>query len=397
MLRSLALIVVCWLAAALPAFAAKEDAVCVQSFLINANFLDGTADGALGPKSLKAAEAFLERTGLSGSLPALSNETAPQWCQFLNSGQAQDQIELASLTLYDIAIEGDLPAIDDGTGPLPFDFSPYKLTAKYDGVACSYAMTAMFADGNSHVFVTGDLQFADGGRVSFTNTAWTTGGMSSPETFNRANIAITDDTKLVGTMPVFHLFAQEGYPVPSAEIVTLKPEGSQLSDQLPQGNVGFAIGSDKGEMKLRCKSPDGPVKIAFDFSPYKLSTSYEGYQCNAQIVSRFEDSGVEDPSGTVVFKIDGKGKINVDFGQWMTRGPISSFKEANLALTKDRRLVGIMDVYAEFPDPDPHPPVTISLDGSEGQLDEALKGTAKMKINQNTLALFNINICRPPA
>ena len=396
MLRRLALVTLLWLAAALPALAAKDDAICVQAFLIDSNFLSGTADGSLGPKSLKAAGAFLERTGLGGTLPALSEETAPQWCQFLSSGEAEEQIQLASLTLYDIAID-ELPPIDDGTGPMLFDFAKYKLTNKFDGVACTYAMKAIFADGNSHMFVSGSLEFADGGHVTFTDSQWMTGGLASPEALNRANLAITAKEELVGTMPVFHLFAQEGSAPPQAQIVVLEPKGSELTGEAPQGKVAFDIGTDRGEMSLRCKGLNGPVKMAFDFSPYKLATSYAGYQCNAQIISRFEDSNIEDPSGQVVFKIDAKGKLNVDFGQWLTKGPQSSFKEANLAVTRDRRLVGTMDVYAEFPDPDPHPPTTVELDGSESEFNEALKGQSRMKINRNTTALFKINLCRPPA
>lgn len=535
MLGRLALIVLAWLTFALPAWAAREDNVCVQTFLIDANFLVGTADGALGPKSVKASEAFLERTGVV--LPPLSNETAADWCAYLNSDESKDVIALASLTLYDVFIP-DLPFLDDGSGRIAVDFADYDLTDRFDGISCSYVMRAIFADGGGHNFVSGKLAFADGGHAIFTDSRWEVGGLATPETFDRANIAITDDAQLVGRMPIYHLFAQQGGIAHEAVVVTLDPRDSDLSGEIPQGMVKFdinqyakgemelscdnrdgtvafdfspykltdkfdgstctyairAIFSDgnghpmvsgklsiaeggritftesswteglfadpntlnranigitdkvqlvgrmpvfylfpqegevprgavmvtldpKGsaldpagpqgivtfgieyetiaEMTLRCQGPDGPVKIAFDFSPYKLATVYGGYTCAVTIMNIYGPDHT-DPSGRASLTIDPKGKISFNVGRWMTDGPLDSFKIANLALTEDRSLVGVMDVYFIFPDPNPHPPATVVFDGRQGQFGEDLKGYAEFMPNRATKVQFQINSCRAP-
>lgn len=398
MLRTFALIALAWLALTLPAWAAKEDNVCVQAYLIETNFLAGTADGALGPKSQKAAADFLERAGLIGHLPPLSDETAAAWCAFLASEDGKAIAELAALTLYDVEpIEG-LPEFDDGVGPVPVDFSKFKLTDKFDGLNCAFAMRATFQDGNGHTFASGNLTFENGGHATFTESKWEVGDYAAPEAFGRANLAITEKRQLVGRMPVFHLFVQEGDIPREPVIVTLGPDNGALSGDLPQGKLGFDINeADKGEMELRCQGAEGPVKIAFDFSDYKLTTEFAGYTCRATVMNVY-GPGATDPSAHAEFKIDAKGKVNFVAGTWMTGGPPDSFKMANLAITRDRRLVGIMDIYFIFPDPDPSPPLTKEFDGTEGQFAEDLTGYAEFKPNPSpTLVQFQINSCLPPA
>ena len=63
-----------------PAAARDEAVACVQTYLNWQGHGSGTPDGQLGRRTAAAADAFLAKSG--ASLPALSAETVPIWCEF---------------------------------------------------------------------------------------------------------------------------------------------------------------------------------------------------------------------------------------------------------------------------------------------------------------------------
>lgn len=89
--------------------ASASDAVrCAQSFLNEANFNVGEADGQLGRRSRGQAE-LLRQYNSSLRLPELSNETAAEWCAFSATEAGQALIERRRVI--------DTVAMTDANGP----------------------------------------------------------------------------------------------------------------------------------------------------------------------------------------------------------------------------------------------------------------------------------------
>ena len=99
----------------------QDDATCAQTYLSDLGYDLGTVDGALGPRSANAAQAFLDDT--DAGLPPLSDETAALWCR-----HAETDAEYQAFLDFEY----------DGFGILPRDVAFAALRADEDirGRAC---------------------------------------------------------------------------------------------------------------------------------------------------------------------------------------------------------------------------------------------------------------------
>jgi hypothetical protein len=394
-LKRIALTVALLLAACCPV-AASDAVSCVQAFLAATALDPGPVDGAIGSRTIEAAAQFADQTGATG-LPEFSEVTAPQWCDYGASEAGQDAQLVARLKVYDIAIEGELPEVDSGVGPLAFDFSKYKLSTVYEGQNCDFVINRKFSEGTQLI---GSGKFTvEAGRLTITKAIWRTGGEAVSETFARANLAITKDGRLVGRMPVYHIFVPAGAVPRDAVAVTLDGTGGQLATAQPTGMVTFPIEWEfRGQFIVRtCAAPDGGlIKLAYDFSRHKLTNALDGKKCNLVIERVLIREGMQVQGiGQAVATVD-RGRLTFLTGSWKTMGPSSSFKIANLAITEDWRIVGIWDVYPVFPKPrEPSEQFVVELDGKGGQIGEDLAGIVEFPLESDTSGRIRVSNCRP--
>jgi hypothetical protein len=131
-----------------------------------------------------------------------------------------------------------LPDIDDGTGPLKFDFRPYKLASRFDGSECRFSIRRFV----EKVEEIGKGTFSiKGGHLNFDRAVWLTGGDATPETYKRANLALTENAELVGRLPVFNLFLEPGMVTPEPHMVTVRTKDGKLGKTDLVGSVKLAI------------------------------------------------------------------------------------------------------------------------------------------------------------
>ncbi|MEO6012374.1 MAG: hypothetical protein ABIQ30_02155, partial [Devosia sp.] len=147
----------------------------------------------------------------------------------------------------------NLPEIDDGTGPIPFDFRKFKLSSAYDGIACAGEIYGNVGFGQFKLGVA-KVTISNGGHLSFENGHWNSNGLATPDTFARFNLAVTDSKGIVGVMPVFNIVIERGMvPVPPA-IIKMVPKAGDLTGDPPQARVLFKIPDDTpGRLDLFCR------------------------------------------------------------------------------------------------------------------------------------------------
>jgi hypothetical protein len=237
------LAVIAWLALAGAGLAAvNEDVRCVQAFLLTTAFNPGPADGALGRKTVAAAAEFAESAGLAERLPVLSVETATEWCAFAQSDEGLDIAVVASLTVYPIEMDGTDTAGDE-SGLLPFEFGKHKLTDRYDGYKCGLNVVGDAPNSFATIGLA-TVTFVDGGHLALTKGLWFGGGLATPDSYGRANIAVTEEGALVGAFEVFNVIVQPGQIPPPAEIVVFKPADGTLGAEKPEGKINMTIPND---------------------------------------------------------------------------------------------------------------------------------------------------------
>ena len=377
MLRGFIIVCAIWLASVGSVFAAvNEDVRCVQAFLATTAFDPGPIDGALGKKTVKAAADFAARASVADKLPILSVETAGQWCQYAQSGDATTAAVVASLTLYPVSIKA-LSELDDGTGLIPFDFRSVAVTSKYDRTACSFVLNRIFR-GEHQRIAQGELVITNG-HIQFTKAAWLTRGLSTPEAFQRANLALTEDGKIVGKLPVFFIFVNPGDVPRRALIASLGKSDDRFAGTDPTGAVGFELSPDmSGELMIRtCRDAGGNyTKYAYDFSPHELSTAFDGKVCKLEIRRRLKEDNSVQVIGSAEAEIVG-GRLNLSRGVWRTGGGEDSFLLANLGITTSGQMVGVWDTYPVFPN-DERPlseANTVEMATSEGAVGDDLSQT----------------------
>ena len=116
-----------------PAAARDEAVACVQTYLNWQGHDSGQPDGQLGRRTTAAAEAFLATSG--ASLPALSAETGPDWCEFAQADARSVAYQSSSSEGYGIlprdvvfaAMQADLSDRHNACG---FSLGPAMLKAQ---------------------------------------------------------------------------------------------------------------------------------------------------------------------------------------------------------------------------------------------------------------------------
>lgn len=394
-MRPIYLALAVWVLASAVVMAAmpSEDVRCVQTFLADTAFDPGAADGVLGNKTVQAGNGFLKQFGLGENLPALSADTAAAWCVYVQSDAARDIVEIAAIRVYAVDLK-ELAAIDDGVGPVPFDFSRFKVTDRYDGLRCRYAIAMPLRSAE------GEFTIA-GGHLVFDKGQWFTGGLASPEVFQRFNLALTEDGEMVGKLPVFanRIDAGEVAKEPGMTIVAGK-DGS-LGADIPTGSINLDINnSNRGLLQVLNCVPDGQPfqgQYAFDFNKYKIDERLDGVDCSVTL-NRRQGSGPSakiESIGYAMFNLV-KGHFDFTFGSWSTGSPASldHFETANLAITKDRRVVGIWDIWPMFQDKAKWPPATVIMTGKEGKLGSPLpEGELVFQPDLGTDVVMNVQGC----
>lgn len=87
--------------------AENSDVLCVQETLYKLGFEPGPSDGLFGRRTLEAAQSYKSNFG-AAHLPALSNETASQWCAFF--GERHASIDVQGVAFF--PFDGRLPNPD---------------------------------------------------------------------------------------------------------------------------------------------------------------------------------------------------------------------------------------------------------------------------------------------
>jgi len=301
----------------------------------------------------------------------------------------------AALQLYPIDNIADLPQIDDGTGPLKFDFKPFKIAKRYDGMTCKFALYRI--DKQEPQQLGGGLFAVAGGHLSFSDTEWATGGLATPDSFNRANLAFTEKGELVGMLPVFNLFVGAGMVPPDAVMVTLKTKGGKLGKDMPDGTVNMDIERGmRGQFAVNgCNPPGvtGPILPYFDFSTVKLADNYDGRHCD--FAMQRIDGGQTQELGHGHVAIRKGGHLVFLDGMWETNGSPQSYREINLALTTTPSIAGLMDFYGLFPDDhssDPAPfPIKLKGEGTFDKL--SLAGDVRFPLYEGAKGVLALTSC----
>lgn len=365
--------------------AAAPDYGCVTSYLEGTSYaVEAKAKTAV---LLARAEEFRTRLELTDTLPALSPETVGAWCAFVTSDEGNVRRVVAALELYPVSLK-ELPELDDGVGPMPFDFRKYALASRYDGLDCGFVIGDPLhkADGRFRI---------DGGHLTFHDGEWFVGGNATGEMFNRFNVAITEEGALVGKFPTYLNVTDPGEVAQEAHTVLLNGKQGQLGHEVPVGIVKLPVDVDAPVKFYVVGCVTGgqqpEEQYAFDFSGFKIDESIDNIICAVKI-----DSLDPDPylvgSASIEFS---KGRGKFGFGVWSTRSPDSAFNRANLAITTDRRLVGLIDVWRMYQEPGQfRPPALVVLGGKDKPLQEDLSGTLDAYTDKNASVGITLRNCR---
>lgn len=369
--------------------AAASDFACVTTYLADTAYQP--APGSEEPAILESAAFLRQRLDLADRLPELSSETVDQWCQFIASPEGEFLRAVAALQLYPIRLEG-LEEIDDGVGPMPFDFRKYTLATRYDGLECGYVVAGPLHKAEGQFSI-------DGGHFRFHDGKWQIGPGASLDVFDRFNVAITEQGALVGKLPLYLNVVAEGEVAQETHTVALNGKQGLLGQTVPVGSVDLPVDVN-AQLKfhvVNCWPPGEapPDQYAFDFSKFKVDETIDKVTCTVEMTH--VENPPAGPIGIVLMDFN-KGFGSFGFGSYSNGNPSSAFRTANLAVTKDRRLVGILDLWWMYQEPGKvKPPALIVLSGKEGKLDKAsLKGTLTVTDDdadsKSTLTIARCNI-----
>lgn len=360
--------------------AAAQDLTCLTDYVAGTPYEPG-ADKDIA--TIEEAATRLQEVYALADLPAPAADAAA-WCAFANS-PAGSAIRLGMhVRRYGVEI-GDLPDVDDGISQLKYDFSKLKLATRYDGVVCKFDIERDI-EGKTNLLGYGKLT-VDQGRISFTEATWLTKGEATPDSFRRSNLAITEKGTIVGRLLVYGMFVPDGAVPKAATDITIDGKDQKgLGKTEPVGEVKFPIEYiHRGKLSIvSCLDKDGnPIKRAFDFSKIKIATDLNSDSCRVNFDRLLYGEGQTIPqrigTGRATLK---EGRFTFATNFWQTQGPSNSLLADNIAISKSRDLVGIMDVYFVFPTKElPNPEYkTIVLKGGKQKLSEDMKGEVRFPI-----------------
>lgn len=127
----------------------------------------------------------------------------------LSSTGSLDSLDVG-IKQFDVEVSDSMRELAVSTGPTAYDFSNHELLTMKTGVNCLYRI-AKFGKDYAYVANVGILNVDKGGRVSFKENQWGTGGMSDPKYLrNEANLRVDIQGRLLGKIPIFHQNIKKG-------------------------------------------------------------------------------------------------------------------------------------------------------------------------------------------
>ena len=129
-------------------------------------------------------------------------------------GQTEDTLlKEDSIRIYEVDLV--LESSADVFSKTDFDFSLYDINDTHGQMRCGFGIyRAIYETGviEDWALVNGDLLIQDG-LVKFLNHRWRTNGLSSSSYLSdEANLKLTKEGYVVGKIPYFHLFVNDGEP-----------------------------------------------------------------------------------------------------------------------------------------------------------------------------------------
>lgn len=130
------------------------------------------------------------------------------------SGQTEGAlVKEDSIRIYEVDLA--LESTADAFSKTDFDFSLYGINDTHDPMRCGFGIyRAIYETGviEDWALVNGDLLIQDG-LVKFLKHRWRTRGLSSASYLaEEANLKLTKEGYVVGKIPYFHLFVNDGEP-----------------------------------------------------------------------------------------------------------------------------------------------------------------------------------------
>jgi hypothetical protein len=158
-------------------------------------------------------------------------------CTFFNASLFATQLN-KSKKIQEFDIQIDKNVISSlKRSPTSFDFADYEIDVLKKTWTCTFEIwRKVISNGDKHHLGRGDLTIVDGD-VKIGDNYWKTGGMASPAYLtNEANLKLTTQGNIVGKMPYFHLFINDGE-------VALPPVYVTLNQQKLTGRATNPIGA----------------------------------------------------------------------------------------------------------------------------------------------------------
>lgn len=130
------------------------------------------------------------------------------------SGQTEDTLlKEDSIRIYEVDLA--LESTADAFRKTDFDFSLYDINDAHDPMRCGFGIyRAIYETGviEDWALVNGDLLIQDG-LVKFLKHRWRTRGLSNSSYLTKeANLKLTKEGYVVGKIPYFHFFVNDGEP-----------------------------------------------------------------------------------------------------------------------------------------------------------------------------------------
>jgi hypothetical protein len=365
--------------------AATVDYTCVKTFLAGTAYEVGKK--AKPADIEKVAERFRITLELSAQLPLLSSESVATWCSFLQGAGADELHKLAKLKVYTVDLS-KLAAIDDGIGPVPFDFRRYKLATRYDGLDCRFVIADPLVKARGQFSIWR-------GKLTFHDSEWFIGGIAKPETFGRFNLALTEDGKLVGKAPIFLNVVDQGEVAQEAHSTVLDGKQGALGKDIPLGIIRLPVDVD-APVKfyiVGCVSAgeEHPKQYAVDWGKNQIDTGFDGKNCSVTMKSL--DPDPYDMGSFLISFEKGVGKFKTTY--WSTRAPATAGDTAIFAMTTDRHLLGLFDAWRMFQESGQiRPPALLQFAGKEAALSKDYSGNYKFYADKNANVGFTVARCR---
>lgn len=222
------------------AFPVQANVRCVQEYLSESAFDPGPIDGAWGRKTAAALESFAAQAGIQIE-GGLGRDNTDAQCQLFQADTDGRLLSLGKYRSYPATVDTEVLRDID---PTFFDFSDLDI---YDGPDLSCAFKLLLdgpTRGERWPRVDGRLEII-GGQLKIGRHAWSLGhDQIANESYlqERSNLALLSSGSVVGRMPFFWKFVQEGEVSQSPSIANATLASSfEGGVSFPQGKTVFEI------------------------------------------------------------------------------------------------------------------------------------------------------------